>query len=458
MENIEFYWDLTGGITKLLSVSVEGLLFCRFVKPFMKENKYVYGIWFPYFITMAVLYFIPMEVRYPYIAGLFVFACCMYIVDRRNIEQKLFLVIILFHLQWISGMSLAFRDVLFHLFINAPYMAGRQLLQLCTYGVVECLYYLLSNIILYVLICIIHKVYVFKKENLTKKEFVLLFIPFISLFLGRVLFGVFSDFYEHDLGNYVWNMHEEFKSLQYLYQFISIPVIIIVTAVYQSIKENQQKEKEMFILEEQMENIKRHIGEVEKLYSDIRGLKHDMANHVMVLEALFMKDERQELEQYFLQLKEKLKETAKVVRSGNPVTDIILTEKQKEAAEKGIEFQCDFYYTDAMKMDVFDVSIILNNALANAVCASEGCESPYIHIRSYCKKNAFIIEVKNRFAGELSWNEESGLPQTSKEDTKNHGYGLSNIRRVAQKYYGDIEIIQENGEFCLSILLMKPLL
>ncbi len=35
-----------------------------------------------------------------------------------------------------------------------------------------------------------------------------------------------------------------------------------------------------------------------------------------------------------------------------------------------------------------------------------------------------------------------------------HGYGLKNIRRIAQKYNGDIRIDVEEGRFCLSIMVM----
>lgn len=65
-----------------------------------------------------------------------------------------------------------------------------------------------------------------------------------------------------------------------------------------------------------------------------------------------------------------------------------------------------------------------------------------------------MIEVRNSFAGSLQWDADSGLPLTSKEKKDNHGFGLSNIRRVARKYAGDIDIVLEDGEFCLCIMLM----
>ncbi len=105
-------------------------------------------------------------------------------------------------------------------------------------------------------------------------------------------------------------------------------------------------------------------------------------------------------------------------------------------------------------MDAFDLSIILNNTLNNAIEGCEGSDHPHIHLVSYCKKNVYMIECANSFVGKIRLDEESGLPVTRKKDPQEHGYGLVSIRNVAQKYYGDIDIRQEYGEFILSIMLL----
>ena len=100
------------------------------------------------------------------------------------------------------------------------------------------------------------------------------------------------------------------------------------------------------------------------------------------------------------------------------------------------------------------MSVILNNALQNAIENTEKEKEKQISIESYRRKNAYIIEVCNSFTGNLRWDAESGLPVTSKEKDKGHGYGLPNIRRTAGKYAGDIDIALKDGEFCLCIMLM----
>ncbi len=98
--------------------------------------------------------------------------------------------------------------------------------------------------------------------------------------------------------------------------------------------------------------------------------------------------------------------------------------------------------------------MILNNALQNAIENVEKEKMKQISILSYRRKNAYIIEICNSFTGSLQWDAESGLPVTAKEKPEGHGYGLSNIRRMAGKYAGDIDITLKNGKFCLCIMLM----
>ncbi|MCM1326724.1 MAG: ATP-binding protein, partial [Lachnoclostridium sp.] len=150
------------------------------------------------------------------------------------------------------------------------------------------------------------------------------------------------------------------------------------------------------------------------------------------------------------------------IKTGNPVTDMILQELKSEAEKRKIHFQTDFYYPSGTNINAFDVSVILNNALQNALenttdypLENAGkSKTPHISVLSYHRNNAYMIEVSNSFYGSLRWDEERGLPATSKEKTEGHGYGLFNIRMVARKYSGDIAIDLKDDEFRLSIMLM----
>ena len=303
------------------------------------------------------------------------------------------------------------------------------------------------------LVKLMHKIYIYKNENITPNELVLMLAPFASFIMGRNLFRYFNDVYEMDLKRYIWEYHHGYNFILLLYQLITFAAMFTVIKIYQNIKAAELREKEETILARQMEDMKNHIGEVEALYRDIRSLKHDMRNHVMVLEKLCGQNE--EAGRYVTQLREQIDEAAlsTEIKSGNPVTDIIIREKLKEAKEKGIDFQYEFHYPDNSKLNAFDISVILNNAISNAIEAAIDCEKPYIHLSSYNKNNAYMIEVRNCFVGKREIDENSGLPFTTKQG-EGHGFGLANIRKMSQKYFGDIEIEQSGQEFTLIVMLM----
>lgn len=455
MENIELCWLVMSQITMVIIIIVEGWFFYRFVRPFLIKNKYAKIVGAVYSAVMLVLYFVPYVIEYPRIYGSIAAFLVMCIIDRRNITQKIFLVITMYLFRWIAhGIALAPRNIVTALFITTPYIASRIWLQFILYIIVELLHCTVMGVFLYLMVAGTHKMYVDKRENVSRKELMLLLSVLLTVLTGYFAFSFFSGVYERDMGQSIGVVYKEYNLLKILYQIISCSALFITIMVYQRIKMNQREEKEDMILAEQMENVKSHISEVEKLYRDIRGLKHDMGTHIMIMENLLMKSEKEESEKYLLELKRKWSKTVTEIKTGNPVTDVILTEKQKEAKEKEVDFSCEFFYPVETKVEAFDVSIILNNAIANAIEAAKDCTNPYVSVFSYRKKNAYMIEVRNSIKENVRINEETGLPETTKRDTDNHGYGLINIRKVARKYYGDIDIEQEENSFLLSILLM----
>lgn len=453
---MEVYWEIVSYATGIALMGITGYLFYRFIKPFLIKYRYAGVIGVVYFIVMTVLYLIPWEMEgvVAYAIGTLTAFAAMYFIDRRNMAQKLFLATTMFLLNWIShGIAIIPRGILFAIFINPPYMMSRPILQFGCYVAVEIIYVVLRFLIMAFLIRIVNKVYTCKRENMSRKELALMCATPLSVLIGYGIFIFFSNAYLTDMEQYIWNVHSQYLWIKAFYQLISYIAIIATIVLYQRIKESHRKEKESAVLEGQIENLKKHISEVELLYRDIRGLKHDMANHVMILENLFQKNEHQQAMNYLSKWKEQLNELEIKIKSGNPVTDVILTEKQKEAEEKEIDFVCDFHYPTETGINAFDISVILNNAINNAIEAAGTCQNPYVHIKSWRQKNVYMIEVKNNFAGTIVMDKDSGLPESTKNGQE-HGFGLANIRKVAQKYFGEIAIEQKENIFILSIMLM----
>lgn len=457
MNDLEIYWEIAGGMAGAAKLVLTGCVLNWFVRPFLQEKRYAYLPGMVYSAVMLVLYVFPWYngFRIVNIFGIAAFGAAMYAVDKRNVRQKVFLAVSCYLLKWITGgVETVLWSVLSGHLLLHPYLTDKPIMSLVVFCVLETVSFFTEFGIQFFACSVINRAYVSKREDMTGQELVLMLLPFSVILSGCFLFSYWAKIYERDLGSYIEDVHPAYQWFLLCYQVLSFAAMLAVIVIYQNIKKIQRKERENVVLSKEMETLQRHIGEVEALYNDIRGLKHDMGNHVMLLERLLAGGEQKEAEEYLSRMKAagEMKDTG--IKSGNPVTDVILTEKKREAEAKGILLTCDFHYPAETKINAFDISVILHNALDNAIEGAGHCAKPYVRICSHRRKNAYLIEVINSIAGEVVINEESGLPETTKGGSGEHGYGLANIGQVAARYFGGIDMVQTGEEFKLTVLLM----
>ena len=459
MEFLEICWATESFIYAMVYMLLMGYVLFRFAKPFMEKQNKAFGIGIAYFLTMLLLYLIPPELSnvVVYSIGILSAFLVMCMMDRRNYRQKIYIVMTFFSLRWLSSYMANMITVnLVDQMIYTTYMTVHPVRQLIVAVAIDILNMSITFTVIEISVRYIIKAYIYKRENMTTKELLMLIVPSITGMTGYGIMQYYQAYIETSVQEAVSGIY---YGLAFLHYGISIVTIVVVTVLFQNIKAKQEDHLQNEILSAQLDNMKRHIGQVENLYQDIRSIKHDMANHILTLERLYAQNGA-EAREYTRELKAVLIQVAGEIKSGNPVTDVILQEWKIEAEKKGICFNCDFHYPADSNINAFDVSVILNNALQNAVDNTEEGEAAHINVRSYRRNNVFMIEISNSFTENLQWDAECGLPVTSKEKTdshgygQTHGYGLSNIRKVAGKYFGDLDIVLKDGEFLLSVMLM----
>lgn len=452
---MEWYWMISANFFLCMNNMMIGYVLCRFARPFLRNPKKAFWIAAAYAGVMTALWILPVETDNftAYSLGMLSAFFVMCRADRRNYCQKLFIVVTFFALRWLSlylmnNLTVGLNDWV----VYSTYLWQRPCLQLAMFHGVSLLELVLSFLILFTSVTFMEKAYVYKNENMNMKELCMLVTPSVTGMAGYEMMQYYNTHYEESA---IEALDGKYRGLAMLYYIISILTIVAMTVMFQNLKARQEEELQNQLLAGQIDSVRQHIGQVEALYQDIRSLQHDMTNHILTLERLYGAHATEEAKAYAVDLKTALAGVYGEMKSGNPVTDVILQEKKNEAAACGIRFTSDFHFPAGDSMNAFDISVILNNALQNALEHAGSAGEPYLSVASYCRKNAYIIEVRNSFLGELRWDTQTGLPQSDKSGSgKAHGYGLSNIRRVAQKYYGDIDIVQKDGEFQLSILLM----
>lgn len=441
------YWILVA------DAFIKGGCFCWLAMPFLKKKRGAVCSGTAYFLVILLFYLAHLSLDAYVIYGMGSLAMLLTIcwTDRRSYRQKLFLVTTFFSLSWFAS---AMAEILYdHLCIyigDTDYMQNHQGLLPVLYVAEGVVYLALASAFMIVFAGQFRRVYANKGVDMETKELLMLSLPSVVGVTGYEIMRYYRVFYAVEVGR----PEVSYDALELLFCAVAVVTVIVVIVLYQELKARQEENLQARLLSAQMEGIRQHIERVESLYRDIRGLKHDMANHVLTLERLYAGNKAKEAQAYGRALQDELAQAAGKIGSGNPVTDIILQEFRDKAVKEGISFCTEFCYPTGSRINAFDVSVILNNALQNALEHTAHGNMGRISIRSNRRNNAYMIEVRNSFAGNLQWDADSGLPLTSKAKKEGHGYGLSNIRKVAAKYAGDIDIVLEDKEFCLCVMLM----
>ena len=120
----------------------------------------------------------------------------------------------------------------------------------------------------------------------------------------------------------------------------------------------------------QRELVDTHYKEVENMYRQIRGWRHDYRNHIQVLKAFAAKGDMDAIRAYLDELDTDLNTVDTVVKTGNAMADAILNSKISLAKSRGITVQADAHIPVKLKMSELDLCCILGNLFDNAIEAS----------------------------------------------------------------------------------------
>ena len=453
MSLVEKCWMVTSKISVIALLMITGIYFGKFVCPYIKKKKGAVAVSIVYITIMLVLYMIPPQIDNfsAYLIGVIAAFLAMYVEDRRNIYQKIFLAITFFSIRWLTvAMAARLDDLVTKALVFRNMDAEKVWLQYGLYVGTRVLDIVLCIAFIAVAIGLINKAYIYKKDEMSIKEMVMLIIPSLVGVTGYGILQYYLMIYERDTGKNLIVTYGFYGALSFLHYLISIVAILVVIVMFQNWKEMQEEQRGQELVLNQISDMKKHIGEVEKLYRDIRSMRHDMGNHIQTLEHLVAHNNMDDATEYLEHLKNEWDEVSPEIKTGSPVIDVILMEKLREAKERQIRFLSDFHYPHNTKLNAFDLSVIMNNALNNCMENVSG-DDPYISISSFRKNSIFMITIKNSFGGQLNFGD-SDLPETTKSG-REHGMGLNNIRRVARMYMGDISLEQGNEEVILSIMM-----
>jgi len=408
-----------------------------------------------YFAVLLVLKLVPYDIEavFVYIVAItatFILSCLLY---RSDMYMKVYIGITFFALQYIChNISMGFSAIFLSLRDTVMGDVSYTVQDMVSYAAVDILTVSITFLLLYASVAAILKQFG-DRDGFTGIEMLFLIVPSLAASLNAYLMSAFiSDSWDHGFRD-LFAAGSGYNILSIVNGFVSIVCIVVVAVLFKNLTKRKDGEKTRMMLENQIKDIKLRLEKADKANSVINALKHDYRNHIHTLGALIRKGDMAEANMYIEKLGDVAETFGTRIHTGNPVTDVIINETDAVCRDNGIRFHSDLCFPSGLDISAFDLSVVLNNALDNAVaaCRLENGKKA-IWLGSVIKKGMYIVTVKNIFTGSID-TANGGLPETTRPDKSGHGIGLENIKAVAEKYGGGIDIAVRDGAFILTVLM-----
>ena len=222
-----------------------------------------------------------------------------------------------------------------------------------------------------------------------------------------------------------------------LLQVMGLAALLCTLYAYRQLCRGFQAQAELRSLAQAAHAQKVYLAEAQARYEQTRSFRHDIKDHLSVLDGLLKGGRADESRAYLKKLEAASDALSFPCQTGDPVVDILLGEKLGLA--KGIEAEVSLVLPKPCGIDELDLCVLFANALNNAIAACRGSTGDkVIRIGGKRQGELYMLTFENTCS-------DGPLPPA--------GTGLSNIKAVAEKYRGAVLAEKHGGRFYLSVLL-----
>lgn len=202
----------------------------------------------------------------------------------------------------------------------------------------------------------------------------------------------------------------------------------------------------------QRQLIETHYQEVENMYCQMRGWRHDYRNHIQTMKVLASSGDLEGIRSYLDRLDTDLNTVDLAVKTGNAMADAILNSKISLAKSRDIPVQVDAHIPVKLKMSELDLCCIIGNLFDNAIEASLALPPEERLIRVYMdmKGTQLYLSFTN-FTAQGKREKRDGRFLTTKGE--GHGFGLVRVDAIVERLEGYLSRNSEDGAFTTEILI-----
>lgn len=228
-----------------------------------------------------------------------------------------------------------------------------------------------------------------------------------------------------------------------------IQLVLLINAL---VTRNIHKENEK-LAKQFLESKNEHYQYLEKREHETKRFRHDIKNHLLLLENLIKTEKHEEARLYLNTINEKVSSFSSQICVNNGIADAILNRFYTEVQEDGITLKVNGHFPMECYITAYDICTILSNLLSNAIRAELEAEGKEVAVHIKYIDNKVLLTVENDYVNEL--NEVDGVFKTTKKDSLGHGYGLSNVKECVEKNGGCLSISTDNHRFKVMIMMLN---
>lgn len=210
---------------------------------------------------------------------------------------------------------------------------------------------------------------------------------------------------------------------------------------------------EMALLALQNECLQENAKDIENMYDTVRALRHDLKNHLLCILSMAEERDVEGIKQYTGQLLQQQNTVNKLIMfSGSKVLDAIINSKSAAAERAGVRLSA-IITTPLAGISPEDITIILGNALDNAIRAAKDSQRKVVDIHIQPQGAYSSIVIANDIAHPVL--SDNPALRTTKNIRYRHGFGIQNMRQAVERNQGLIRFYKQNDRFICDILLLN---
>ena len=277
------------------------------------------------------------------------------------------------------------------------------------------------------------------------QQMVLIFIPILMIFIMSNYINVVEFDFQFEIMADKGPMGHLFSHGQMLAMyFLGLASLFCILFSYKKLQQSFRLSTEISLLEQQEHSLNQYVEEAKTRYDETKSFRHDIRNHIAVVKKLLQSGKLEEAVTYMEDLDDMAEKMSFPCSTNNPVVDILVGNKLGIAKSMGIDVDCSLLLPYPCDIRDIDICIVLSNALDNAIHAVKnlgaGIEK-YIRVSGRIQGDFLMMEIQNSFHGKSAFKK---------------GTGLSNVKKVAEKYGGAMSIETQENVFVLHVLLIIP--